>query len=131
MRRFTRISQESWISLVFVSLAVISSGCQNRAPSLRMLDARAGYSADLDDAEVALYQRARQHPDSLVQRAAPRIAKVYLYPHELPTRDYFWGGYVSLVVTPDQWIFDKPEDDSETPPAIREVPKKQKRKGKS
>jgi len=96
-----------------------------------MLDARAGYSADLDDAEVALYQRARQHPDSLVQRAAPRIAKVYLYPHELPTRDYFWGGYVSLVVTPDQWIFDKPEDDSETPPAIREVPKKQKRKGKS
>jgi hypothetical protein len=121
MLQFIRTSQSSWTSLVFIALALSAGGCQNRAPSLRMLDTRAAYNADAEDEEVALYQRARHHQESLARRGGPRIAKVYLYPHELPSRDYFWGGYVSLVVASDEVTFENPEGDEQTPPAIREA----------
>ena len=134
MLRSIRTSHDWWSSFIAVSLlavvAVGGGGCQNRAPSLRMLDTRAGYGLDRDDEEVALYQRARNHPESLVSRSSPRIAKVYVYPHELPSRDYFWGGYVSLVVKTDEWVFEHPEAELDTPPAIREVPKKGPKRGK-
>ncbi|MGK5083721.1 hypothetical protein WDW37_10495 [Bdellovibrionota bacterium FG-1] len=131
MLQSIRISQNSWTNVIFLALAFSMAGCQNRAPSLRMLDSRAAYSADAEDEEVALYQRARHNPDSLVRRSSPRIAKVYLYPHELPTRDYFWGGYVSLVVAADEWTFEKPDDDSDTPAAVRAIhPSKRRAKGK-
>lgn len=131
MLRFTRTLQNSWTNFVLLTFALTVAGCQNRAPSLRMLDSRAAYNADAEDEEVALYQRARHHPNSLVHRSAPRIAKVYLYPHELPSRDYFWGGYVSLVVAADEWAFEKPDAGSETPPAVREIhPSKRRAKVK-
>lgn len=121
MLQYIRTSQNSWTSLVFVALAISAGGCQNRAPSLRMLDTRAAYNADVEDEEVAIYQRTRHHQDSLARTGGPRIAKVYLYPHELPSRDYFWGGYVSLVVASDEVTFENPEGDVPTPPAIRDA----------
>lgn len=127
MLRSTRILQNSWTSLVFIALAILAAGCQNRAPSLRMLDTRAEYDPATEDEEVALYQRARHHPESLVRRSAPRVAKVYLYPHELPSRDYFWGGYVSLVVASDEWTYENPESDEPAPAAIKEVPHSKRR----
>jgi hypothetical protein len=87
-----------------------------------MLDTRAGYDADLEDEEVALYHRARRQQDSLALRSGPRVARVYIYPHELPTRDYFWGGYVSLVVSGEEWTFENPED-AEPAAAIRDLKK--------
>jgi hypothetical protein len=131
MRRFTRILRNSWTNFVLLAFALAIAGCQNRAPSLRMLDSRAAYNADAEDEEVALYQRARHHPDSLVRRSAPRIAKVYLYPHELPSRDYFWGGYVSLVVAADDWTFENPDTESGTPAAVREIPLSKRRRIKT
>lgn len=111
MRPSSLILPASLISLCLFSFI----GCQNRAPSLRMLDARSGYSAGQDEEEVALYQRGHQNSQSLARKSAPRVARVYIYPHELPTKDYFWGGYVSLVVSPDEWIFENPEGDGKTP----------------
>jgi hypothetical protein len=122
-----------WNGSVVAALIALATltGCQNRAPSLRMLDTRAAYNADVDDEEVALYQRARHHPESIAQQGSSRIAKVFIYPHELPSRDYFWGGYVSMVVTKDEWVFEAPEDAvSEPPAAIREVPKRKVRSRK-
>ncbi len=113
-----------WISLSLITLG----GCQNRAPSLRMLDARSGYNAGLDDEEVALYQKGRINNDSLARKSAPRVARVYIYPHELPSKDYFWGGYVSLVVSPDEWIFEDingnhSDAEDSNKPAIQALPK--------
>jgi hypothetical protein len=127
MLRFTRILRNSWTNLVLLAFTLAAAGCQNRAPSLRMLDSRAAYNTDAEDEEVGLYQRARHHPDSLVRRAAPRIAKVYLYPHELPSRDYFWGGYVSLVVAADEWVFENPDSQSATAAAVRETHRSKRR----
>jgi hypothetical protein len=114
MRRFTRI-----LLVLLNSLSpFILVACANRAPSLRMLDTRAAYNAPFDDDEVGLYQKSRSQGDSLGRSSGPRIVKVYLYPHELPTQDYFWGGYVSLIVRKDEVLFDRPDDtesESDTP----------------
>jgi hypothetical protein len=101
MRRYTRILLASLISTV-----ALFSGCTNRAPSLRMLDTRAGYDSPYDDEEVALYQKHRHHGDSIGRPMGPRIARVYVFPHELPSQDYFWGGFVSLVIHRDEVVFD-------------------------
>jgi hypothetical protein len=92
----------------------------SRAPSIRMLDSRAAYGEAPDDEEVALYQRGKHAQDTVLRRASPRVARVYVFPHELPTRDYFWGGYVSLLVA-QEWVFE--ESDEERPPVagIREA----------
>lgn len=122
MPRFTRILHEFLNRAASIAALVLVAclGCTNRAPSLRMLDARAGYGDAPDDAEVALYQRARHAQDSILQRAAPRVARVYIFPHELPTRDYFWGGYVSLLVNEDRWVYQQPDED-DAAPGVREI----------
>jgi len=118
MRRSTRILRVFWISGLFVQMAALTA-CTNRAPSLRMLDTRAGYDSPYDDEEVALYEKARAHGEMIGRSFGPRIAKVYVYPHELPSRDYFWGGYISLVVRQDEVVFDPPEEAAadEAPPS--------------
>lgn len=109
MLRFTRILLVSLTSGI-AALLVLPGCSTNRAPSLRMLDTRAAYNSPYDDEEVALYQRSRAQRNSLGRSVGPRIAKVYMYPHELPTQDYFWGGYISLVVRRDDVIFDHPDE---------------------
>lgn len=99
-------SRVFWISF----LAVVS-GCASRAPSLRLLDTRAAYNSPYDDEEVAIYQRARLQGNSIGRAAGPRIVKVYVYAHELPSQDYFWGGYISLVVRRDEVIFESPSEE--------------------
>lgn len=128
MRPFIRISLASWIKLqipkgvALATLLFVLPACQNRAPSLRMLDHRAGYD-DLDEHEVGLYQKRKGGFNSLqgstvsngvFRKSAPKVSRVYIYPHELPTKDYFWGGYVSLVVTPDEWIVEPEESNWRT-----------------
>lgn len=127
MLRFTRISRAFWISAYIATiglLLVAGSGCMSRAPSIRMLDTRAGYGEAPEDEEVALYQRGRHSQETVLKRSAPRVAKVYIFPHELPTRDYFWGGYVTLLITQDRWVFETPEE--EAPPIAGIRPSKGK-----
>lgn len=123
MPRSIRISPGFWNSayvfIVFVLLTAMAFGCTNRAPSIRMLDARAAYGDAPDDEEVALYQRGRHAQDSILRRSAPRVAKVYVFPHELPSRDYFWGGYVSLLVSQDQWVMEESHEDATPASGIR------------
>ena len=124
MLQFIRISRGLWnraYPFVVLLLLVGASGCVSRAPSLRVLDVRAGYNDGPDDEEVALYQRGRQAQDSILKRSAPRVAKVYIFPHELPTRDYFWGGYVSLLIAQDRWVFEDQDEGAPPIAAIRET----------
>lgn len=113
MSLYIRISLALWIS-VFVSII----GCASRAPSLHMLDTRAGYDSPYDDAEIGIYQRAKAANSSFGKTQGPRIVKVYVYPHELPTQDYFWGGYVSLIIRRDEIEFEPPTEDSLPAPTV-------------
>ena len=124
MPRSIRISHGFWNSayaLIIFALVVLANGCTNRAPSLRMLDSRAAYGDAPDDEEVALYQRGKHSQDSILRRSAPRVAKVYVFPHELPSRDYFWGGYISLLVSQDQWVMEENDEDATPASGIRET----------
>jgi hypothetical protein len=95
-----------------------------------MLDSRAAYGEAPDDEEVALYQRGRHAQDTVLRRASQRVARVYVFPHELPTRDYFWGGYISLLVAQDQWVIDPADEEAPPIAGIREVKSKNQRKHK-
>jgi hypothetical protein len=53
------------------------------------------------------------------------VTTAYIYPHELPTRDYFWGAYVSVLVGETSVVFENPEDD-EGFAAIKETKKGKK-----
>ena len=94
------------------ALALTAVGCASRAPSLRMLDSRADYDAAVPDSTpVPAVREAgidgfRKSPVST--RTRPKVAAVWIHPHETATRDYFWGGWLSVVVEPDQWVLTKP-----------------------
>lgn len=122
MLRSIRISRAWWISAIALCF---TAGCTNRAPSLRVLDTRAGYGSEHDDEDLALYQRGRKNADTVLPKGGKQVVTAYIYPHELPTRDYFWGGYVSVVVGEEDLVFENPED--EVIPAIKETKKKKKR----
>jgi hypothetical protein len=100
MHPFTRTLPALLISFSVLGLG----GCQNRAPSLRMLEERSAYGSGVDEEEVGLYQRGRPNSFTSARKSAPRVARAYIYPHELPSKDFFWGGWVSLVISPDEWI---------------------------
>lgn len=92
-----------WISLFCIS------GCMNRAQSFRMLDKRAEYE-DLDNpkslSDPALSEGGiegyRNGPVPV--RTRPKIASIWIHPHEMASHDYFWGGWMSVVTEPDQWV---------------------------
>ena len=131
MLRFIRISRAFWNRIypfVVLMLLVGASGCVSRAPSLRMLDTRAGYNDNPDDEEVALYQKGKHAQDTVLKRSGPRVAKVYIFPHELPTKDYFWGAYVSLLIEQDQWVFEQQDEGAPPIAGIREAKGRRKHK---
>ena len=77
-------------NLVF--LALFLSSCMNRAPAIRMLDQRAQYQ---DSAKAAKSLE--------VIKTKPQVRKIWIYPFELESGDYFWGGFISIVTEQDRW----------------------------
>jgi hypothetical protein len=94
-----------------ISALVTGCGSLNRAESSRMLDARSGYGGEGAAASLSFKEGGvegfRNHPTPTRSRA--KVAAIYAHPHEMPSRDYFWGGWISVVVEQDQWVMSKPE----------------------
>jgi hypothetical protein len=92
------------------SFLVIGCGSLNRAESSRLLEERAGYGGpaknDISFQEGGV-EGFRNSP--VPTRSRARIAAVYAHPHEMPSRDYFWGGWISVVVEQDQWVMSDPK----------------------
>ena len=102
MKVFTRISAAWWIS----GIAVLLPACaMNRADSLRMLDRRAEYEDPARTQKLNLRESSTsgELPGSIPVRSQPKVAEVWIHAHEMASRDYFWGGWMSVVVEPDQW----------------------------
>ncbi len=99
------------ISVAFWISALTLTGCMSRAPSLRMLDERADYqdprasSQDLRLREAGV-EGFRSGPVPV--RTRPKVAAIWIHPHEMANHDYFWGGWMSIVVEADQWPLTKP-----------------------
>ena len=101
MKMFTRTSAVLWIS----GLAVALQGCaMNRADSLRMLDRRAEYDSASGVGRLSLQESSSSGmPGPIPVRSQPKVAEVWIHAHEMASRDYFWGGWMSVVVEPDEW----------------------------
>ncbi len=97
---------------VLLTSLIFGSGCAiNRADSLRMLDQRAEYDQENSSALPPALREAgvegfKQSPVPV--RSRPKVAAIWIHPHETATHDYFWGGWLSVVVEQDQWILSKP-----------------------
>ena len=105
MRAFTRI-------LVALTTLLVLNGCAiNRAASSRMLDERAGYGGDpavnqppeLKEAGLDGYRNS-----PVPVRSRGRVAAIYIHRHETASRDYFWGGWLSVVIEEPSWTLTKP-----------------------
>ena len=75
-----------------------------------MLDNRAEYE-DPRAAQELLMKEAgiegfRNGPVPV--RTRPKVAAIWIHPHEMASRDYFWGGWMSVVIEADQWVLTKP-----------------------
>ena len=89
------------ISLFLFSILFLGACATNRAPSERMLDARAGYD---DGGDKPLDVTFTPSDDKVVpKRSAPVIADVWVHPNELATGDYFLGGWIRSVVKEPHW----------------------------
>ena len=123
MKEFIHSSAAFWISLVFFSL--ILSACTNRAPSLRMLDSRAEYDDPRMSQELAMKEAGIDgfQNGPVPVRTRPKVASIWIHPHEMANHDYFWGGWMSIVVESDQWVLTRPGS-LPNAPAIVEVTNK-------
>ena len=115
MKASIRILVGLWISLPLVS------GCSmNRADSLRMLDRRAEYEEPTIQETLpppGLKQGGVQGFSNapVPVRTRPKVASIWIHPHEMASHDYFWGGWMSVVVEPDQWVLTRPNQMPDAP----------------
>ena len=87
--------------------SLLASSCIHRADSLRMLEERADYEGkDRDEAsELKLGDDQVLHDKSAAvpMRTKPKTAQIWIFPHETPSKEYFWGGWISVVVE-GRWL---------------------------
>lgn len=69
------------------------------------------------------------------KRVPEKVVVAWLYAHELPSKDYFWGSWLSIVVSQEAWEMSKVEvpisskEKMKTPPRPKtSAPKKVKPK---
>ena len=97
--------------ILLVLLISFLSGCSlNRAASLRMLDERAKYGITNDLPDTALKEGGiegfRNHPTPI--RSREKVSACYIHYHELPSHDYFLGGWIAVVTEQPQWVPSRP-----------------------
>ena len=108
MKAFIRI-----LAACSISGFVILTGCSiNRADSLRMLDHRADYDGQAAGSAAlpALREGGLEgfHGAPVPVRTRAQVAPVWIFPHETASRDYFWGGWISIVTEEPQWLLTRP-----------------------
>jgi hypothetical protein len=111
MKAFTRTS-----AVLLINAALLTGCSMNRADSLRMLDSRAEY----EDMKAVQELRMREagiegmRNNPVPVRTRPKVAAIWIHAHEMASRDYFWGGWMSVVVEADQWVLTKPHTQGTT-----------------
>ena len=86
MQKFILILAVLLISLNF-------GGCSHTSPGMKILEERANYSE---------MKKITKSEKKYSARSGSQVKKAWLYPHEMPTGDYFGGAWLHLVVTEDR-----------------------------
>ena len=101
------------IRLLIVCLtSVIATSCLHRADSLRMLEVRADYDGknkeEASELKLGDDHALREANGAVPVRTMPKTAQIWIFPHETPSKEYFWGGWISVVVEGDRWEIERP-----------------------
>lgn len=110
----------SLIPIIFT--AAIFGGCST-SQGLRMLNDRSEYDNPVLLQSLAVKEGGIEgfKNSSVPVRTRAKVAAIYIFPTETPTRDYFWGAWLSTEVEPSQWVLTKA---NRTPYAPVTVPQK-------
>lgn len=114
------------ISLVFLSSLI--NGCVSH-PSKSLLEERAGYGFTAPPMGLGGSGNVKYVPT----RVPEQVVVTWLHAKELPSKDYFWGSWLSIVVAPEAWEMKKvsvpkaekkmtkrtPERPQSTPPKMK------------
>ncbi len=98
------------ISLVFLSSLFVGCASTNQKS---LLEERAGYGVTAPNVNLAGSGAVKYVPT----RVPETVIVPWLHAKELPSKDYFWGAWLSVVVKPETWEMKKVE-----------VPKDEKKK---
>lgn len=83
--------------------------CAHEATSAQMLESRADYQATDPEAQpVSLAATVAENGAGVPVRLPPTVAHVWLHAHETAEHEYFWGGWLSVVVAGEEWGY-RPE----------------------
>lgn len=85
---------------------LISAGCTHSGPTIKMLEERAEYDAfSPESALLAPAAAIGVNGEPSQTKADRKIADIWIYPHQAGTREYFGGGWVSILLEGDRWEF--------------------------
>jgi hypothetical protein len=88
------------ISLVFLSSLI--NGCASTNQK-SLLEERAGYGFTAPPLNMAGLGGVKYVPT----RMPEQVVVAWLHAKELPSKDYFWGSWLSIVVAPEAWEMKK------------------------
>ncbi len=88
------------ISLVFLSSLI--NGCASTNQK-SLLEERAGYGFTAPPMNMSGQGGVKYVPT----RMPEQVVVAWLHAKELPSKDYFWGSWLSIVVAPEAWEMKK------------------------
>jgi hypothetical protein len=90
------------ISLAFLSSLIL--GCAS-SEKKSLLEERAGYGFNAPPMNMNGTGGVKYVPS----RVPEQVVVAWLHAKELPSKDYFWGSWLSIVVAPEAWEMKKVE----------------------
>ena len=99
------------ISLAFLSSVMVGCASTNQKS---ILEERAGYGREIPNVNLSGSGGFKYVPT----RVPEKVIVPWLHGKDLPSKDYFWGGWLSVIVEPEAWEMTKVE----TPKILRKGP---------
>lgn len=103
------------ISLAFLSNVLL--GCAS-SQTKSLLEERAGYGVTPPAVNLSGSGGVKYVPT----RVPETVIVPWLHAKELPSKDYFWGGWLSVVVAPETWEMKPVEVPKSSKPGSRRTP---------
>lgn len=88
--------------ILLVFLSSIFFGCAS-TPNKSLLEERAGYRFASPQISLGGSGNVKYVPT----RVPEQVVVAWLHAKELPSKDYFWGSWLSIVVAPEAWEMKK------------------------
>lgn len=92
--------------LILLSFSISGLVACSSSPTKSILEERAGYGVNAPPlGKLGASGGVRYVPT----RVPEKVVVAWLHAHELPSNDYFWGSWLSIVVAPEGWKMTKVE----------------------